>query len=62
MQFINIKLFQSEPYELEQIQEQGFPITNFERFYDDERGLNFLGLAFGSNGEIQKRLPDEEFN
>lgn len=58
----SIKLFQSEPYELEQIQEQGFPITNFERFYDDERGLNFLGLTFGSNGEIQKRLPDEEFN
>ena len=28
----SIKLFQSEPYELEQIQEQGFPITNFERF------------------------------
>jgi hypothetical protein len=58
----SIKLFQSEPYELEQILEQGFPITNFERFYDDERGLNFLGLTFGSNGEIQKRLPDEEFN
>lgn len=58
----SIKLFQSEPYELEQIQEQGFPITNFERFYDDERGLNFLGLTFGSNGEIQKRLPDDEFN
>ena len=57
-----IELFQSEPYELEQIREQGFPITNFERFYDDERGLNFLGLAFGSNGEIQKLLPDEEFN
>lgn len=58
----SIKLFHSEPYELEQIQEQGFPITNFERFYDDERGLNFLGLTFGSNGEIQKRLPDDEFN
>ena len=58
----SIKLFQSEPYELEQIQEQGFPITNFERFYDDERGLSFLGLTFGSYGEIQKRLPDEEFN
>lgn len=58
----SIKLFQSEPYELEQIQEQSFPITNFERFYDDERGLNFLGLTFGSNGEIQKRLPDDEFN
>lgn len=58
----SIKLFQSEPYELEQIQEQGFPITNFERFYDDERGVNFLGLTFGSNGEIQKRLPEEEFN
>lgn len=58
----SIKLFQSEPYELEQIREQSFPITNFERFYDDERGLNFLGLTFGSNGEIQKRLPDDEFN
>lgn len=58
----SIKLFQSEPYELAQIQEQDFPITNFERFYDDERGLNFLGLTFGSNGEIQKRLPNEEFN
>ena len=58
----SIKLFQSEPYELAQIQQQGFPITNFERFYDDERGLDFLGLTFGSNGEIQKRLPDEEFN
>lgn len=58
----SIKLFQSEPYELEQIQEQSFPITNFERFYDDERGLDFLGLSFGSNGEIQKRLPGEEFN
>lgn len=58
----SIKLFQSDPYELEQIREQSFPITNFERFYDDERGLNFLGLTFGSNGEIQKRLPDDEFN
>ena len=58
----SIKLFQAEPYELEQIQEQSFPITNFERFYDDERGLDFLGLTFGSNGEIQKRLPDDEFN
>ena len=58
----SIKLFQTEPYELEQIQEQGFPITNFERFYDDERGLNFLGLSFGSNGEILKRLPQEEFD
>lgn len=57
-----IKLFQTEPYELEQIQEQSFPITNFERFYDDDRGLNFLGLSFGSNGEILKRLPEEEFN
>lgn len=58
----SIKLFQTEPYELEQIQEQSFPITNFERFYDDERGLNFLGLSFGSNGEILKRLPEEEFD
>lgn len=58
----SIKLFQDEPDELEQIREQSFPITNFERFYDDERGLDFLGLTFGSNGEIQKRLPDSEFN
>jgi len=58
----SIRLFQSAPYELEQIKEQSFPITNFERFYDDERGLNFLGLTFGSNGEIRKRLPEDEFN
>lgn len=58
----SIKLFEKEPYELEQIKEQGFPITNFERFYDDERGLDFLGLSFGSRGEIQKRLPSEEFD
>lgn len=58
----SIKLFQSEPNELELIQMQSFPITNFERFYEDERGINFLGLSFGSNGEIQKRLPDNEFN
>lgn len=58
----SISLFASEPYELEQIKEQGFPITNFERFYDDERGSKFLGLSFGSNGEILKRLPEEEFD
>ena len=57
-----IDLFSDEPYELEQIKEQGFPITNFERFYDDERGLKFLGLTFGSNGEILKCLPVEEFD
>ena len=57
-----IDLFSDEPYELEQIKEQGFPITNFERFYDDERGLKFLGLTFGSNGEILKCLPAEEFD
>lgn len=58
----SIKLFSSESYELELIKVQGFPITNFERFYDDERGLDFLGLQFGSNGEIIKRLPEEEFD
>ena len=58
----SINLFATEPYELEQIKEQGFPITNFERFYDDERGSKFLGLSFGSNGEIYKRLPDDEFD
>lgn len=58
----SIKLFQSEPEKLEKIQEQGFPITNFERFYDDERGLDFLGITFGHNGEILKRLPDKEFD
>ena len=58
----SIKLFRADPYELEQIQEQSFPITNFERFYEDSNGLKFLGLSFGSNGEILKRLPEEEFN
>lgn len=58
----SIKLFLNEPYELEQIQEQGFPITNFERFYEDAKGLEFLGLSFGSRGEILKKLPEEEFN
>lgn len=48
----SIKLFREDPYELEQIQEQSFPITNFERFYEDSNGLKFLGLSFGSNGEI----------
>lgn len=33
-----------------------------ERFYDDERGVDFLGLKFGGKGEIIKRLPDEEFD
>lgn len=37
----SIKLFAESPYELEQIQEQGFPITTFERFYDDARGQSF---------------------
>ncbi len=58
----SIKLFRSEPYELEQIQIQSFPITNFERFYDDDQGARFLGISFNSNGEIQQRLPQEEFD
>ena len=57
-----IKLFQYEPYELEQIQEQSFPITTFERFYDSDQGAKFLGISFNSNGEIQQRLPQNEFN
>lgn len=58
----SISLFKDEPYELEQIQLDSFPITNFERFYEDEKGANFLGIAFNSNGEIQRRLPQEEFD
>ena len=58
----SIKLFAESPYELEQIQEQGFPITTFERFYDDARGAEFLGLRFDRNCNIQKRLPSEEFD
>lgn len=58
----SIKLFAESPYELEQIQEQGFPITTFERFYDDARGAEFLGIKFDKNCNIQKRLPAEEFD
>ena len=58
----SIKLFQYEPYELEQIKEQSFPITTFERFYDSDQGSKFLGISFNSNGEIQQRLPQEEFD
>lgn len=58
----SIKLFQTEPYELEQILYGSFPITNFERFYEDEQGAKFLGISFNSNGEIQQKLPKEEFN
>ena len=58
----SIKLFAGYPYELEQIQEQGFPITTFERFYDDARGADFLGIKFDKNCNIQKRLPEEEFD
>ncbi len=58
----SIKLFAELPYELERIQEQGFPITTFERFYDDARGAEFLGIKFDKNCNIQKRLPAAEFD
>lgn len=56
-----IHLFQNDASALQQIQD-GFPITNFERFYEDERGLNFLGIGFNKDGSILKCLPEEEFN
>jgi len=57
-----IKLFQASPPELKQIAQDDFPITNFERFYDSEKGSEFLGLSFSPNGKIKRSISSKDFN
>lgn len=57
-----IKLFQSFPFELKQIAQEDFPITNLERFYESEKGAQFLGLSFNSNGKIKRHILLKDFN
>lgn len=57
-----IKLFQSFPFELKQIAQEDFPITNLERFYESEKGSQFLGLSFSANGKIKRHILSKDFN
>jgi hypothetical protein len=41
--------------------ETKFNMTNVERVYQNEQGLEFLGFEFGNNFSIKKKLPKDEF-
>lgn len=55
-------LFEDNPTLRDAVSSDTFPITNVERFYDYKDGLDFLGISFTLNGEINKRLDTEELN
>lgn len=57
-----IQISENNPSLNEAVISDKFPITSIERLYDDKRGLDFLGIAFGPNGEVNRRLDVEEFN
>jgi len=57
-----IKLFHSYPYELQQIAQTDFPITNLERFYDNEKGAKFIGISFTATGKVKRHIPQKDFN
>lgn len=56
-----IRLFKASNL-LAKIAQDDFPITNFERFYDTEKGAIFLGISFSNTGQIKRKRPQVEFD
>jgi len=56
----SMSLFDDNPSLKEAISSDKFPITNIERLYDYRDGMDFLGISFAANGEINRRLDADE--
>ena len=41
--------------------DRNFPITNLERFYNDKKVVNFLGIEFDQAGRVRGKVAKKEF-
>lgn len=56
----SMKLMEDNTALKEAVSNDKFPITNFERFYENKDGMDFLGISFDSNGAVKRRLDIDE--